>query len=179
MNFFQRLFGKYQDAQVATLDENHLPPQDLFTTDETPVQPEDAQPMERRLTELDLLLKKDFQPEGFVDGRELHDFTAMETKMQSIATKFRSALRLEIEDVDKSLDEIGPYLNDKLKEAIPERYAKLNARFNTLSLKKAALNAEFELAQKKEGLCEHAMISYRMGFERGFNLWSDETHFKL
>lgn len=179
MNFFQRLFGKTQASQTATIEGNHLPSQDLFTTDETPLQPEEAQPMERRLTDLDLLLKRDFQPEGFVDGRELHDFTAMETKMQSIATKFRSALRGEIEKVDKSMEEIEPYLNEKLKEAIPERYVKLNSRFNTLSLKKAELSAELELALRKEGICEGAMISYRMGFERGFNLWSDETHFKL
>jgi hypothetical protein len=179
MNIFQRLFGKKEDMQASTLDENHLPPQDLFTTDENPIQPEKDQPTERRLTELDLLLRKDFQPEGLVDGRELHDFTAMETRMQSIASKFRGAIRQEIEVVDKKMAEIEPLLNDKLKEAIPERYVKLNSRFNNLSLKKAELSAELELALKKEGICENAMISYRMGFERGFNLWSDETHFKL
>lgn len=176
MNFFQKIFGK--KSETVEIDQ-HLPPQDLFMTDEIPQPEEEAQTKGKRPTELDLLLKRDFQPEGLVDGRELHDFTAMETKMQSIAAQFRSALRQEIERVDRSMEEIEPHLNDMLKEVIPERYVKLNSRFNKLSLKKAELSAELDLAQKKEGICEGAMISYRIGFERGFNLWSDETHFNL
>jgi hypothetical protein len=176
MTFFSKIFGNkntQQDQQPIQVDEN------LFVDRDQPVLSDRESGTLDELSALDLLLKKDFQPEGFVDGRELHEVTAMEAKMKSIAAMFRNALRQEIEKVNKSMEEIEPYLNDKLKEAIPERYVKLNSRFNNLSLKKAELSAELELALQKEGICEGAMISYRMGFERGFNLWSDETHFKL
>lgn len=177
MNFLQKLFGKKQDMKTATTDENHLPPKDLFTTDETPQQPEEFLSKEQPLSKLELLLKRNFEPEGYKDGYEEHDLDTMQIQIESISAEFKRAIRQELESLSRDIQNIEPHLNDRVKELMPDQYLRLRGRFDALQLKKAELQAEMELAMEEQGYCEMAMKKYRLGFMKGYRFWSDENHF--
>jgi len=177
MNFFQRLFGNKTQEETSETLENHLPPQDLFATDETPQLPEEGQKLMKPLSNLELLMKRNFEPEGYRDGYEEHDLDTMQLQIDSISAEFKRAIREEIDAVIKSLEKLQPHLNDKVKDLMADQYLRLEAKYDSLQLKKAELEAELELAMAEQGYCEMAMKKYRLGFVKGFRFWSDETHF--
>lgn len=176
MNLLQKLFGKESNEESKNILEKNLPPENLFATDETPQQPEDEL-RSRKLSKLELLMKRNFEPEGYKDGYEEHDLDTMNLQINSISAEFKRAIREDIDATMAEIHKIQPSLNEKVKELMPDQHRRLESRFDTLQLKKIELEAEMDLAMQEEGYCEMAMKDYRLGFAKGFRFWSDETHF--
>jgi hypothetical protein len=173
MNFFQRLFST--KSETVELDQ-HLPPQDLFMTDETP-EPEEKQSAIISASKLEILMNQNFEPEGYRDGYEEHDLDTMEMQVQSISAQFKNAIRVEVKSVADEMSSVEPHLTERVKELMQDQYFRLQSKYDALRLKKAELEAEMELANEEKGYCELAMKKYRLGFIKGFRFWSDEIHF--
>ncbi|MFN2430574.1 MAG: hypothetical protein ABR574_11195 [Cryomorphaceae bacterium] len=174
MTFFSKLFGINSSA-----DQPVAEPQidrALFVDDSEPQLP-DSDGKTRELSTLELLQKRNFEPEGYRDGYDTHSTDMLELKLQTVASEFQEAYRDEIDKIESRLQAISPFLTQKVKETIPQQYVKMESEFDSLSLKKVSFEAQLELARKKEGLCERALRNYRIGFIKGFSFWSDENHF--
>lgn len=174
MTFFSTLFGLNSSAKAAEAETQIE--RSLFVDDSEPQLPEKGSNT-GELSTLDLLLKRNFQPEGYRDGYDTHSTDMLELRLQSIASEFQEAYREEIDKIEARLQSINPFLTNKVKETMPHQYVKMQSEFDALNLKKVSFEAQLELARKKEGLCESALRYYRIGFIKGFTFWSDENHF--
>lgn len=175
MNFLRRLFGtaateNNQEAQPVFVNEH------LFRTDEDPVLKIDEHKAESQPA-LEEILKRDFESIGFHDGYHMHAPEQLTNRLNSIKAEFRMIYQKEIQYLASEMFNCKKYLTDALKEHLPHRYQAIQNQFDELSLQKVALEAELELAKKGEGYCEKAVADYRMGFEKGFSLFTDEEIF--
>ncbi len=170
MKFLDLFFGKARTAETAPtptfVDER------LFVSHDEPIVEEVQQ--KRNIRSLDEILHRNFEKEGFRDGYELHRIDHLTNRIDSTVAEFRLVFRSKIEEVEADIAELQPFLMDSVKEYMPEQYIRIQTRHDYLKLDKAALEAELELAVKKEGFIEKAICDYRMGFEKGFALFTDE-----
>jgi DNA repair ATPase RecN len=178
MTFLDKIFGNSKEQETRDV-QSTLPEKDLFVTDETPAQPGQAEKQREGLSMLELLLRRNFEPEGFRDGYDQHDLDMLELKVQGIASEFKEAYREEIDAYQAEMQKLAQHLNGKVKEYMANQYAKLQARYDDLGLQKAELQAEMVLAESEEGRCERALRNYRYGFNNGYGLYLEETHFNI
>src|SRR5690554_3780541 len=107
MTFFSRLFGKRPEAAQtltpATLEAVPSIARDLFTEDMHPSEfEEEAVQKEVRIeqTLLDSLLSRDYEEMGYKDGFRMHDLTRMEIQLEVMASDFRQAYDMELQDIE-------------------------------------------------------------------------------
>lgn len=170
MNIFKSLFGKPTAIEVAPtptfVDER------LFVSNEEPVT--DANLAPSKLNALEEIIARNFVNEGFSDGYESHNVGLLANRMESMVAEYRLVFRSQIQQIDALITELQPYLMDEVKVHMKEQYVRILAQHDQLKLEKAALEGELELAVKGEGLIEKAICDYRLGFEKGFALFTDE-----
>lgn len=176
MTFFSKLFGKTHKLETAVLAPEIE--RSLFIDDSDPIAQSKAI-LQQSQSALEILLRRNFETEGYIDGFESHSISGMELKQKAIIAAFQEAMRREIDVIDKAREEIFPLLSDKVKQVMPDHYLRLSARFESHSLKKAELEAQRDLAESKEGICSEALCRYQIGYTQGFEAWSNEIHFKL
>lgn len=169
MTFFDKIFRNTQSTSKA---EDVTVDRDLFVYEEDPQ--ETSQPEKASRTHLENLLSFDYETCGFTDGYDDHRISIMQSKSQSIIAEFRQALVTEIDVVVQHMRSIEPHLCDAVKEAMPSEYLNLNSKYSDLSTRKAELQAQCELASSSQGICELALSNYKLGFQKGFSLWTDE-----
>lgn len=170
MTFFNTLFGntnKKQKAPEPMVDRN------LFVADDAP-EMQMAKNLEP-LSQLGILMALNFEMQGYSDGYSEHNVSIMQAKIQTVIADFRQAFSAEIDKIDIHLRSIEPHLCDAVKEAMPSEYLNLSSKYSDLTTKKSEMQAQYELATNGEGKCEPALSKYRLGFQKGYSLWTDEN----
>lgn len=173
MTIFNNLFGtkdKKQDAAAMPVN------RELFIDEEKPQ--ETNREYQPRPVSLDELLTFDFGTLGYSEGYSEHNIGIMHAKLETVIADFRQAYCDEIDRLDRRMREIEPHLCDAVKEAMPSEYLNLNARYSELTAQKSEMQAQYEMAALGEGKCEPAIAKYKLGYQKGYALWTDENLLK-
>lgn len=173
MTFFSNLFGTpTKKAETVETPVNRS----IFIDDEAPAEiseKPDYQPLSTR----DLLCF-DYETLGYSEGYSAHNIDIMQAKIQTIIADFRHAFSKEIDKITTDMRSIRPHLCDAVREAMPSEYLNLNAKYSDLATEKSEMQAQYELASAGEGICEVAISKYKLGFRKGYALWTDENLLK-
>lgn len=170
MTFFNTLFGnanKKQETPETIID------RDLFVADDVPEK--SVARNQELLSLLANLLNANYELQGYSDGYSEHSVSIMQAKIQTIIADFRQAFSAEIDRIDIRMRSIEPHLCDAVKEAMPSEYLNLNSKYSDLTTKKSEMQAQYDLAAAGEGKCEPALSKYKLGFQKGYALWTDEN----
>ena len=175
MTLFWNIFGsngKSAGRETDTLTTEV--PRELFIDEEAPSST--PTPVLRR-TPMEVLNDRPYESMGYRDGYDHHDPSQMDAAIAAITAEYRDALREEVRKLDEKIHEVAPHLNDEVRELMPTKYMRLRDRYDRLTLEKAELQGQLELALQGEGVCETALAKYRLGFRNGMSTYFDERFF--
>lgn len=164
--------------EVTTMEKAPAIPKHLFIEDRHPRdldrQEDGALKKSERETILQHLLDRDYRSLGRLDGYKMCHLSKMEEGVELIASDFRQAYDMALQDFQVEIDSLDIQLKPELEELMPDIYEKIRSRLDQLIMQKTDLMLQKDLAVTGEGYLEKPVKYYKAGFREGYDLYVQE-----